>query len=101
MAALVDVVEGLDTEVVASHEQRRSSGAKIANNKGKHSIEPLHALRAVFLVQMDNDFCIGVRCETMAIALELTAKFRELVYLSVVGDPDGTVLVAHGHVTGR
>ena len=50
---------------------------------------------------MDNDFGIGVRCETMAIALELAAQFREVVYLSVVGDPDGTVLVAHGHVTGR
>ena len=38
MAASVDVVEGLDAEVVTSHEQCRSSGAKIANSKGKHSV---------------------------------------------------------------
>ena len=34
----------------------------------------------------------------MAFALQLAAKFGEVVDFAVVGDPDRAVFVAHGHV---
>ena len=34
----------------------------------------------------------------MTFTLQLAAKFGKVVDFAVVGDPDGAVLVAHGHV---
>ncbi len=58
----------------------------------------MNAIGAFLFVKMDDDFGIGIRREVVALALQLPAKFGEVVDFAVVGDPDRAVFVAHWHV---
>jgi len=95
------IIERLDAEVIARHEQRGNRSAKIADGEGEHSVQALYAVRAFFLVKMDDHFGVGVGREAVPFAFEFMAKVSEVVNLAVIGDPDGAVFVAHRHVTER
>ena len=48
------------------------------------------------LVEVDDDFGVGVRVETMALAFESRAQRLEVVDLTIEDHPDGSVFVVHG-----
>jgi hypothetical protein len=48
----------------------------------------MNAIAAHFLVEMDNNFGIGVRGKSMASVLELGTELREVVNFSVKNHPD-------------
>src|SRR5579864_652706 len=96
--AVLEVVKGLHPEVVASHEQRRRSRAEVADGESEHAIEPLYTIRAFLLVEVQDHLGISVRGKTVPLTFELATKIGEIVDFAVVGDPDGAVLIAHGHV---
>jgi hypothetical protein len=58
----------------------------------------MDALSAFFFVKMDYYFGIGAGTKTMTFAEQLAAKLGEVINLSVVGNPNGAVFVAHRHV---
>src|ERR1700727_458702 len=67
------VIEGLDAEMVAGHKQLGTAGAEIANCESKHAVEAMNAFRAFLLVEMDQNFGIGVGSEAVAFVLQLAA----------------------------
>ena len=101
LSSAVSVVEGFHPKVVTRQKQIWTARAQIANGKGEHAIEPLNAIFTFLLVKVNYDFRIGVRGKVVALALQLAAKFGEIVDFSVVGNPDGAVFVAHRHVPIR
>jgi hypothetical protein len=48
----------------------------------------MNAITAHLLIQMNDDFCVGVRGQPVTPALEFGTELREVVYLSVENDPD-------------
>ncbi len=90
--------------MIASQKQLRRSTAQVADRERKHAIQPVQAIfeavGAIFFVEMNDDFGVGVRAKTMCVgfSFELAAQIGEVVDLAVVGDPHCAIFVAHGHV---
>src|SRR5882724_10510087 len=73
--ALVEIIERLDSEMIAGDEQRRRAGAQITDREGEHSVQPLYAVRTFLLIQVNDHLSVGVGSEAMALAFEFAAKF--------------------------
>ena|SRR5436190_18633089 len=58
--SMVRVVERLDSEVVARHEQNRRARAKIADRECEHTVQASHAIRTHLFVEMNNHFRISM-----------------------------------------
>ncbi len=73
----------------------RNSAARggIPDREGEHPAQLLEALRALLLVEVDDDFRVGVGAEPVPLRDERRAKLLEIVNLAVEDDPDRAVLV--------
>jgi hypothetical protein len=94
----MEVIERLDTEVVAGEEQQRGGRAEIADGESEHAVQTLHAIGAFLFVKAEEHLGVGVGGETVALAFEFPAQRGEVVDLAVVSDPEGAILVRHRHV---
>ena len=78
-------------------------GALIPQRKCEHPPKPLHAVRAVRLVGVDDDLGVAPSSEPKPELLQALSQLLEVVDLAVEGHPDRPVFVAHrlsatGHV---
>src|SRR6267154_6416502 len=98
LSAEMRVVERLHSKMIACQKQLRPARAQIANSEREHALEAMNTIRALFFVKVDHNFRVGIRGKGVAFALQLTAKFSEVIDFAVIGDPDRAVFVAHRHV---
>ncbi len=85
------VAERLLPNPVSREEQRPR--AAIPDREREHPAKVLKAVRALLLVEVDDDFRVGVGAELVPLRDERRAQFLEIVNLAVEDDPDGAVLV--------
>src|ERR1035438_5013809 len=90
------------SDLIASQKQFRRRAAQIADGNGKHAMQAVQAIfeavGAIFFVEMNDGFGIGMRTKAVPLAFELMPQIGEVVDLAVVGDPHCPIFVAHGHV---
>ena len=67
--------------------------AAIPDGKREHASEFFNDLWPVFLIKMDDGFCIRIGVERMPLLLEFTAQFFVVVDLAVENDLNRAVLV--------
>ena len=92
------VVKRFHPEVVPGHEKTGRAGTKIANREGKHSVQPLDAIRTFFLVKPKHHFGVTFRNEGVPFRLQLLPQIAEVVDFPVVSDPQRALRIAHRHV---
>ena len=88
------IVKRLYAERVARAEE--PAPLFIPYHEGEHAAKAVDDAVAVFLVSVDDDLRIAPRFEDMAAGYQLFPHLGEVVYLTVVDDGDGAVLVEHG-----
>ena len=84
------VVERLDAEAVAR--EHEPAAARIPQGHREHAAEPLEAVLAELLVQMDDDLDVAGGREAVSASLQLGAQLDEVVELAVADDGDAAVL---------
>src|SRR5579863_1826133 len=84
----VEIVERLDTEMVASHEKNRAARSHVTDCESEHSVESLHAVRTFLLIEVQDHFSICMGDEAMTLRFQFGAKLAEVVDFPVIGDPD-------------
>ncbi len=72
--------------------------AAVVNGEREHAAQTVDALRAPFLVRVEDDFRIGAGAEAVAAARQFRPQVQEVVDLAVEHDGQGAVLVEHGLV---
>src|SRR4029453_19254754 len=87
-------VEWLDPEPIARKEQ--PAGGAGPERKGEHPLEVLPATVAGLFVEMEDGLRVASRAVPVPALLKAGAEGGVIVDLTVVGDPDGLVLVCHG-----
>src|SRR4029453_190722 len=87
-------VEWLDPEPIARKEQ--PAGGAGPERKGEHPLEVLPATVAFLFVEMEDGLRITPRAVPVAARFQAGTEGGVIVDLTVVGDPDGLVLVRHG-----
>ncbi len=92
--AVVEIVQRFDAHPVARHEQAASF--RVPNGEGKHPAELLDALGTLVLVQMNNDFRVGLRAKYVAPLDQPLPKLVEVVNLAIEHNPDRIVLIREG-----
>ena len=80
------------TDMIAREKQAASR--TVPNRESEHTAQIAHTVSAVLFVQMDDDFRVGGRLESVTRSLEFAAKIEEVVDLAVKHDPYGAVLIA-------
>ena len=75
--------------------EHEPAGAVVPQRDGKHAVDRLDEGRAALLVQVDENFGVGLGPETMALPFELGAELAEVVDLAVEDHADRPVLVRH------
>ena len=75
-SAVVEIIEGLDAEVIARDKQRWRAGAQIANREGEHSVQALDAVGAFLLVEVDDHLRIGARSEALSFTFKFAAELQ-------------------------
>jgi hypothetical protein len=88
------VMQGLLPEAIARNQQFMLP--LIVQSESKHPPQLLHALTAHFLIQMDDDFGIGVGREAMTTAQQLGAQLGEVINFPVEHYPDRMVFIEYG-----
>src|ERR1700733_10509892 len=97
-ASLLHVVARFDSEMISCHKQGGAAGAQVANAECEHTVQAFNAVWAFLLVEVNDDFSLALRRKSVPLHLQIAAQFGEIVDLTVVGDPDSSIFVAHGHV---
>src|SRR2546426_5986833 len=92
-------MEGLLAQAIAR--QNELALVFVVDGQPKHAAQLLHAVGAHFLIEVDNNFRIGLGVEAMAALFQFRAQFRKVVDLAVVNDPGAAVLVENGLVPAR
>ena len=85
------VVERLDPQPVADEHERLPR--LIPERDGEHSAQVLDEVRTVLLVEVNDDFRVGVGGESVPAGLQIRAEIPIIVDLAVEHDPDRSVLV--------
>ena len=85
------VKERSDAHAIPGQEQ--GSVKLIVDGKGELTIEFMDTVCTFFLIQMDNDFCVGICGKVMATADKLLSKFRVIEYFTVKDNPLVFILV--------
>src|SRR5580693_8285584 len=93
------VIKRLYADGIAGEEQKVPS--EIHDGESKDALEFLHARGTDFLVQMHDDFGVGVRRETMAARFKARAQLLEVIDLSIEDEPNRRIFIGHGLVAGR
>src|SRR5208337_648156 len=65
----------------------------IEQGEGKHTSELVNTIRSKVLVEMDDDFRVGIGPETVAPGFQLFSKFAKVVDLPVEHHPYGSILI--------
>src|SRR5438270_4089244 len=84
-ASIEVVIERLDSQPVARDEQPPL--APIPDREGEHAAQVLHAIAAIFLIQMNNAFCIAFGAVAMSARLKTGAEVLVVIDFAVVNDP--------------
>jgi hypothetical protein len=90
-------VQGLDAEAVARREEQLF--ARIPEDEGVFAAQFAQAFDAHIFVQMQQDFAVGPRTESVAARFETGTNPFEVVELAVYDDMNRAVFVAQGLVT--
>src|SRR2546425_2996161 len=77
-------VQRLDAEAVAGQEQR--SRGRVPDREREHATQPLHALRAVLLVEMQDRLGVALSGERMSPRDQHAPELAEVVDLAVEDD---------------
>src|SRR5581483_6290106 len=91
LAAGVPVGERLDAVAVAS--EHEPPPLPVPDRDREHPAQPLREAVAVLLVEMQDHLGVAVRSEAVTRALQLGPELAVVVYLAVLDDPGGAVLV--------
>ena len=51
-------------------------------------LSSFQTIRALFLVKMNDDLCVGIRAELVPSAFQVLPKFSKVVNLTIEGNPD-------------
>src|SRR5690242_5630015 len=86
----VRVVQGLHAYPVTREKQLAPAG--VPDCEREHAIEPLHAARSLFLIEMNDRLGVGGRPERVSPSFELASQGLVVVHLAVVRDPNGSIL---------
>jgi hypothetical protein len=92
------VVQRLDAEPVARHEERLT--VAVPQRKGEHAAEAVHALLAPLLPGVHDDFGVALGVEDVAVRLQLGYQLAVVVDLAVEDDHHRAVLIEQGLLTG-
>src|ERR1700722_11283018 len=68
-ASLLHVVERFDSEMITCHKQSGPAGAQVANAESEHTLQALNAVGALLLIEVNDDFRVGVRRKSVALHL--------------------------------
>src|SRR5439155_1284819 len=88
------VVEGFDPEPIPR--QQQPPPPPVPDREGEHPPQLLHAALALLFVEVKNGLCVGSRLVAVPPRFQLGPEDRVVVQFTVVGNPDGAVLVGHG-----
>src|SRR5579863_4330608 len=86
-----EIIKRFHAEMIAGHEEQGAGSAQIANGEGKHSVQPLYAVRPFLLVETEQDLGVGAGSKCDAFTFELAAKVGKVVDFAVVCDPERAV----------
>src|SRR2546430_12942817 len=92
------IIQRLDSQSVPRQQQLPSPS--IPESKGEHAAQVLHAVRSIFLIQMDDRLRIGGGVEGMSEAFQMRLKFSEVINFSVEYHPNRAILVVRRLVPG-
>ena len=67
----------------------------VVDSQGEHASQVFQTTFTFFLIQMENHFCITFGCKTVAL-FKIPANLAIIVYLTVKGYPQRTILIGHG-----
>src|SRR5579862_9766767 len=84
--------------MIARHKNDGLAGTQVANAKCEHAVQALNAVWAFLLIKMNNYFSVSVGDKSVAFSPQIGSQFAEIVNLTVIGNPNGSVFVAHRHV---
>ena len=87
------IVERPDAETVTGQEQ--FAFREIPDSKGPLSVEPIHAALALFLVEMEEHFRVGTRCESMSLLNQVFPELDVIENLSIECDPQSALRDGH------
>ena len=96
---IVVVVEGFDPNTV-SRDQEALRGA-VVECEGEFAAQCAHQLVAFIFVEMEHDLCIAGPSESVTARYQPSTNIAPAVELSVDGQPQGAVLIAHRLVPAR
>src|SRR5712671_353987 len=97
-SAIPTVVKRLDAETIASRKQ--NALAAIPNGESKHTPQVLHAIAAIFLIEVNNCFRVAASAVAVAFGLETGAQLSVVVDFAVVDNPDVLVFIGKRLVAG-
>ncbi len=69
--------------------------------KGEHAPQLLNTVAPHFLIEVDNDFCVGVGGEVMAASLKFGTQLLKVVDFSVENHAHGAVFVKDRLMSAR
>ena len=75
--------------------------AHIPDCQPEHAIEAVEYLIAPLLVSVDDDFCVRVRSENVAVPLQFTLELMEVIDFTVENHPNGFFPIRHGLMAAR
>src|SRR5262249_31797140 len=90
---IVKVVNGLDAEAIPR--QHYESLACVVYRKCKHATEMDYAVLSPFRIRDEDCLGVGRRTKEVAAFLKLRAELPIVIYLTVEGDPQRTICIAH------
>ena len=94
VAVMLGKVQGTDPEMVPG--EKKGFFVAVPDAEGELPVEIIDTIRALFLIEMNDDFGIRVRIEPMPSGLQPRPQFREVINLPVQDDPDRLVFVVDG-----
>ena len=84
------IEERLHAQPIAGEQQ--PTVPAVPKGEGEHAVEPVDTGRTVLLIGVDDDFCIRVGGELVALCLQLLPQLTVVVDLTVENNRDATVL---------
>src|SRR5438128_2453790 len=88
------IVEGFDTETIASRKQTPVS--PVPDCEGEHTAQILHAISPVLLIQVDNGFGVALCAIAVTATFEIPPQLLVVVNLAVEDNPGILVFVRNG-----
>jgi len=75
--------------------------ARVPEGEGVLTVETGQAFRPEFLVKVEDDLGIGVRCKLVPASFEFGAQLHIIKHLAIEDDPECAVLIADGLLAAR